>query len=542
MVRRRDVFSAPAALAEVRALARGMDAPYSSGFAHRAPIVRPGPVFKKILIANRGEIALRVIRAAHELGVQAVAVYSEADRLAPHVLAADEAYLIGPAPSAQSYLRGDVLIDVALRSGAEAIHPGYGFLSERAPFIQAVRDAGLVFIGPSPDAVTAMGDKTAARSRMIDAGVPVVPGTKEALADAAEARRVAGEIGYPVLLKAAAGGGGKGMRVVRSEDEIERAFDAAGNEAQAAFGDRSVYIEKYLEGPRHIEIQLLADRHGTTLHLGERECSIQRRHQKLIEEAPSAVLTPEERSAMGQMAVAAARAVNYEGAGTVECLYQNGAFYFLEMNTRIQVEHPVTELVTGIDLVQWQIRIAAGETLPITQDDVTFDGHAIECRITSEDPYNAFLPSTGRIGELTLPGGPGVRWDGGIATGVEVGLSYDPMLAKLIVHAPTRIEAVERMKRALLELRVDGVDTSVPFHLRVMDEPDFRAGRLTIRYLDEHEELLSPEPSDEAVRVAALAAALLEEERRQMRTVARPAAGAASTNASGWRRLGWRGR
>ncbi|HEU4562252.1 MAG TPA: acetyl-CoA carboxylase biotin carboxylase subunit [Longimicrobium sp.] len=501
-------------------------------------------MFKKILIANRGEIALRVIRAAHELGVQAVAVYSEADRLAPHVLAADEAYCIGPAPSAQSYLRGDALIEVAKRSGAEAIHPGYGFLSERAPFIQAVRDAGLVFIGPSPEAVTAMGDKTAARSRMIDAGVPVVPGTKEALADAAEARRVAGEIGYPVLLKAAAGGGGKGMRVVSSEDEIERAFDAAGNEAQAAFGDRSVYIEKYLEGPRHIEIQLLADRHGTTLHLGERECSIQRRHQKLIEEAPSAVLTPDERAAMGAMAVAAARAVNYEGAGTVECLYQNGEFYFLEMNTRIQVEHPVTELVTGVDLVQWQIRIAAGEKLPWTQDDIRFEGHAIECRITSEDPYNSFLPSTGRIGELTLPGGPGVRWDGGIATGVEVGLSYDPMLAKLIVHAPTRIEAVERMKRALLELRIDGVDTSVPFHLRVMDEPDFRAGRLTIRYLDEHEDLLGQAPDEETVRVAALAAALLEEERRQMRTVARPSAGAAAGGEGGsaWRRMGWRTR
>jgi acetyl-CoA carboxylase biotin carboxylase subunit len=499
-------------------------------------------VFKKILVANRGEIALRVIRAAHELGVQAVAVYSEADRLSPHVLAADEAYCIGPAPSAQSYLRGDVLIDVARRTGAEAIHPGYGFLSERAPFIQAVRDAGLVFIGPSPEAVTAMGDKTAARARMIDAGVPVVPGTKEALADAAEARRVAGEVGYPVLLKAAAGGGGKGMRVVQSEDEIERAFEAAGNEAQAAFGDRSVYIEKYLVGPRHIEIQLLADRHGTTLHLGERECSIQRRHQKLIEEAPSAVLTPEERKAMGEMAVAAARAVNYEGAGTVECLYQDGAFYFLEMNTRIQVEHPVTELVTGIDLVQWQIRVAAGEKLPWTQDDIRLSGHAIECRITSEDPFNSFLPSTGRIGELTLPTGPGVRWDGGIATGVEVGLSYDPMLAKLIVYAPTRIQAVERMKRALLELRVDGVDTSVPFHLRVMDEPDFREGRLDIRYLEKHDDLLSAGPSHDDVRMAALAAAMLEEERRQMRTVARPSASAPSASASGWRQLGWRGR
>jgi acetyl-CoA carboxylase, biotin carboxylase subunit len=501
-------------------------------------------VFKKILVANRGEIALRVIRAAHELGVQAVAVYSEPDRLAPHVLAADEAYLIGPAPSAQSYLRADVLIEVARKSGAEAIHPGYGFLSERAPFIQAVRDAGLVFIGPSPEAVTEMGDKTAARRRVTAAGVPVVPGTQDPLADAAEARRIAAEIGYPVLLKAAAGGGGKGMRIVRGEDEIERAFESAGNEAQAAFGDRSVYVEKFLEGPRHIEIQLLADRHGNTLHLGERECSIQRRHQKLIEEAPSAVLTPDERAQMGAMAVAAAKAVNYEGAGTVECLYQNGEFYFLEMNTRIQVEHPVTELVTGVDLVQWQIRVAAGEGLPFTQDDITFDGHAIECRITSEDPFNAFLPSTGRIAGLTVPTGPGVRWDGGIATGVEVGLSYDPMLAKLIVHAPTRIQAVERMKRALLELRIEGVDTSVPFHLRVMDEPDFREGRLDIKYLEKHEGLLETAPEEDDVRIAALAAALLEEERRTLRQVAAPsAAPSGASGGSAWRgQGGWRGR
>ncbi len=513
-----------------------------AGARRTPPPARPDAVFDKILIANRGEIALRVIRAAHELGVKAVAVHSEADRLAPHVLAADEAYCIGPAPSAQSYLKGDALIEVALRCGAQAIHPGYGFLSERAPFIRAVREAGLVFIGPSPEAVEAMGDKTAARSRMIDAGVPVVPGTKDALADSAEARRLAGEIGYPVLLKAAAGGGGKGMRVVRSEEEIERAFDAAGNEAQAAFGDRAVYIEKYLEGPRHIEIQLLADRHGNTLHLGERECSIQRRHQKLIEEAPSAVLTPQERAAMGAMAVAAAKAVGYEGAGTVECLYQNGEFYFLEMNTRIQVEHPVTELVTGVDLVQWQIRVAAGEALPFSQDDVRIEGHAIECRITSEDPYNGFLPSTGRITGLHVPSGPGVRWDGGIAVGNEVGLFYDPMLAKLIVHAPTRIEAIDRMKRALLELRVDGVDTAVPFHLRVMDEPDFRAGDLDIRYLENHEdELLSAPLDDETLRAAALAAALLEEERRTSRSFGRVQAGSAAGR-SAWRgRGGWRG-
>jgi acetyl-CoA carboxylase biotin carboxylase subunit len=499
-------------------------------------------VFKKILVANRGEIALRVIRAAHELGIQAVAVYSEADRLAPHVLAADEAYLIGPAPSAQSYLRVDKLIEVAKASGAEAIHPGYGFLSERAHFIRAVRDAGLVFIGPSAESVEAMGDKTAARKRVIAAGVPVVPGTEDALSDAAEARRVAAEVGYPVLLKAAAGGGGKGMRIVRGEDEIERAFEAAGNEAQAAFGDRSVYIEKFLEGPRHIEIQLLADRHGNTLHLGERECSIQRRHQKLIEEAPSAVLTQEERAAMGATAVAAAQAVSYEGAGTVEFLYQDGRFYFLEMNTRIQVEHPVTELVTGIDLVQWQIRVAAGEALPFRQEDIGWTGHAIECRITADDPFNGFLPSTGRIQMLEVPTGPGVRWDGGITTGYEVGLFYDPMLAKLIVHGPTREDAIERMKRALAELRVVGVDTSVPFHLRVMDEPDFRAGNLDIKYLDKKEaELLDPSQNDERVRLAALAAALLEEENRARRTSLRVQPAAAAAGGSRWRgRNGWR--
>ncbi|CAN5694390.1 acetyl-CoA carboxylase biotin carboxylase subunit [soil metagenome] len=502
----------------------------------------PDPMFKKILIANRGEIALRIIRAAHELGVKTVAVYSDADRYAPHVLAADEAYNIGPAPSAQSYLRQEALIEIAKRTGAEAIHPGYGFLSERAPFIRAVRDAGLVFIGPTAEAVEAMGDKTSARKRVIDAGVPVVPGTKEPLIDANEARRVAGEIGYPILLKAAAGGGGKGMRIVNSEDEVERALTAAGNEARAAFGDDAVYIEKYLDGPRHIEIQLLADRHGNVLHLGERECSIQRRHQKMIEEAPSPVLTPEEREAMGATAVAAARSVNYEGAGTVEFLYQDGAFFFLEMNTRIQVEHPVTEMTTGIDLVQWQIRIAAGEAIPFRQEDIRMTGHAIECRITSEDPTNSFLPSTGRIEHLDVPAGPGVRWDSGIAVGYEVGLSYDPMLAKLIVHAPTRDEAINRMRRALGELRLVGLDSSVPFHLRVMDEPDFRAGRLDIRYLENHEaELLGVPLDDETLHLAALAAALLEEETRDRRVASRTQAG--SSRGSGWTGRGsWTGR
>jgi acetyl-CoA carboxylase biotin carboxylase subunit len=499
-------------------------------------------VFNKILIANRGEIAVRVIRAARELGVRSVAVYSEADRLAPHVLAADEAYPIGPSPSSQSYLRGDAIIEVARAAGAEAIHPGYGFLSERAPFIRAVGEAGLAFIGPTADAVEAMGDKTAARRRVTAAGVPVVPGTTEPLADAAEARSVAAEIGYPVLLKAAAGGGGKGMRMVQSEEEVERAFEAAGSEALASFGDAAVYVERYLDGPRHIEIQLLADHHGKVLHLGERECSIQRRHQKMIEEAPSAVLTPGERAAMGETAVAAARAVDYRGAGTVEFLYQDGHFYFLEMNTRIQVEHPVTELVTGIDLVQWQIRVAAGEPLPFEQDEIAWRGHAIECRITSEDPASSFLPSTGRIQALQIPTGPGVRWDGGISVGSEVTLFYDPMLAKLIVHAPTRSEAIERMKRALGELRVVGVDTTAPFHLRVMDEPDFRAGRLDIRYIERHADELGGKPLDDrSARIAALAAALLEEDSRARKTVVR--AGPEAGSGSAWTGRGrWSGR
>jgi acetyl-CoA carboxylase, biotin carboxylase subunit len=483
-----------------------------------------------------------VIRAARELGVRTVAVYSEADRFAPHVHAADEAYSIGPPPSSESYLRGDRLIEVALRAGAEAIHPGYGFLSERAPFIRSVAEAGLTFIGPSPEAVEGMGDKTAARRRVADAGVPVVPGAFEAVADAAEARRIADEIGYPVLLKASAGGGGKGMRVVRAANEVDSALVGARNEARGAFGDDAIYLEKYLDRPRHIEIQVLADRHGHTLHLGERECSIQRRHQKLIEEAPSPVLTNDQRRLMGETAIAAARSVGYEGAGTVEFLFQDDEFFFLEMNTRIQVEHPVTEMITGLDLVQWQIRIAAGELLPTRQDEVRFFGHAIECRITSEDPANSFLPSTGRIDLLDVPAGPGVRWDGGITRGYEVGLHYDPMLAKLIVHAPTRELAIERMTRALHELRVVGVETSASFHLRVMADPDFREGRLDIHYLERKPDLLSAGTlSEEARAVAAIAAALLEHESRMRGSAGRIRAEDGEPAASAWKRSGgWR--
>jgi len=495
-------------------------------------------VIRKVLIANRGEIALRIVRACRELGIGSVAVYSEADRLAPHVMEADEAYVIGPPPSAQSYLRGAALIEVAHRAGCDAIHPGYGFLAERAFFAQLVQDAGLIFIGPPASAITAMGDKTEARRRMIAAGVPVVPGIAEPLADAAAAERAAAEFGYPVLLKAAAGGGGKGMRVVNSAAEISRAFDAARHEAQSSFGDGSIYLEKFLARPRHIEIQVIADAHGTVLHLGERDCSVQRRHQKMIEEAPSPAITPEIRARMGETAVAAARAVGYRNAGTIEFLFEDGEFYFLEMNTRIQVEHPVTELVYGIDLVQWQLRIAGGEPLAFTQDDVHPSGHAIECRITSEDAYNGFMPSTGRITMLEMPGGPGVRWDGGIMEGVEVSLFYDPLLGKLIVHGPDRTTALDRMARALAELRVVGVETSAPFHRRVMAEPDFRAGNVTIRYLEEHAGLIDIGLPEEVLQRAAVAAALLEDEARSRRGAQQIAPSAAA--ASGWRSMGWR--
>ncbi|MFI5311187.1 MAG: acetyl/propionyl/methylcrotonyl-CoA carboxylase subunit alpha [Gemmatimonadales bacterium] len=487
-------------------------------------------MFKKILIANRGEIALRVVRACRELGVRSVAVYSDADASAPHVRAADEAVRIGPPPSAESYLLGDVIIDAAKRAGAQAIHPGYGFLSEREWFARAVRDAGLAFIGPSAEAIAAMGSKTAARALALANDVPVVPGTTEALTDAREAAVVARKFGYPVLLKAAAGGGGKGMRVVRSEAEIGGALDAARREAKGAFGDDAVYVEKYIEGPRHVEIQLLADAHGNVVSLGERECSVQRRHQKMIEEAPSVAVSPDLRRRMGEAAVRVARAAGYTNAGTCEFLLdRDGRFYFLEMNTRIQVEHPVTELVTGIDLVQWQLWIAAGERLSLPEVSEP-RGWAIECRITSEDPANGFLPSTGRIETLHVPGGPGVRWDGGVEAGGEVGLFYDPMLAKLIVWGATRERAIARMQRALLELVVVGVETSREFHLRVMADAEFRRGEIEIQWLERRlPSLLDAKPTRAQVRVAAVAAVLVAERERLARTGSRqPAARAAN--------------
>src|SRR4051812_17612448 len=499
-------------------------------------------MFSKVLIANRGEIALRVIRACHELGVRAVAVYSDADERAPHVRAADEAVHIGPAPSAESYLKGDRIVEAAVRVGAEAIHPGYGFLSEREWFARAVREAGLVFIGPPAEAIAAMGSKTAARQLAISVGTSVVPGTTTALRDAGEAATVAQQFGFPVLLKAAAGGGGKGMRVVNAAADLESALASARREAKNAFGDDAVYVEKYIERPRHVEIQVLGDTHGTMLHLGERECSVQRRHQKMIEEAPSVAVTPELRARMGSAAVAAARAAGYVNAGTCEFLLdRNGDFYFLEMNTRIQVEHPVTELVTGIDLVQWQIRIAAGERLPFTQEELAPRGWAMECRITSEDPANGFLPSTGRVHFLHVPTGPGVRWDGGIEAGSEISLYYDPMLAKLIVWAADRPQAIERMHRALLELTIDGVETSRDFHLRMMENDDFRRGAIDIQWLEKHlAELTNVSPPPEGVLRAAIAAALLAERERgapRRRAAAVAAGEAAADGESAWLRV-----
>ena len=473
---------------------------------------------KKVLIANRGEIALRVVRACRELGLQSVAVYSDADARAAHVREADEAVRLGPAPSAESYLRGDLLIEAAKSLGADAIHPGYGFLSEREWFARAVRDAGLIWVGPPAEAIAAMGSKTDARTLAMAHEVPVVPGTTHPLRDAEEATKIAQHFGYPVLLKAAAGGGGKGMRVVRDVKDLAASLDAARREARNAFGDDAVYVEKYIEGPRHVEIQVLADSFGRCVSLGERECSVQRRHQKMIEEAPSPAVSAELRKAMGAAAVRVAKAAGYQNAGTCEFLLApDGQFYFLEMNTRIQVEHPVTELVTGIDLVQWQLRIAAGERLPFTSS-IEPRGWAMECRITSEDAANGFLPSTGRIEFLRVPAGPGIRWDSGVGAGSEVTLHYDPMLAKLIVWAPTRAEAIARMRRALNELTVHGVETSREFHLRVMEDDEFRRGAIDIQWLERRlDSLVGAPPPRDVIEASAIAAALLAERDRRQR-------------------------
>jgi acetyl-CoA carboxylase biotin carboxylase subunit len=471
----------------------------------------------RVLVANRGEIALRIIRACHEEGLEAVAVYSEADRLSPHVRAADVAVEIGPAAPSESYLRIDRLIEAARRTGAQAVHPGYGFLAERAAFAEAVEQEGLVFVGPPATAIRAMGDKTEARRRMRAAGVPVVPGADAPVTDPGEARALADSMGYPVMVKAAAGGGGKGMRVVHAEGDLEAALATAASEALKAFGDASVYLEKFIERPRHVEIQILADASGAA-HLGERECSVQRRHQKLLEEAPSPAVGPELRDRMGQAAVAAAEAVGYRGAGTCEFLLAaDGSFYFLEMNTRIQVEHPVTELVYGVDLVREQLRIARGFPMRVPKGPPAPNGWSIECRITSEDPANGFMPSTGRLEYLRVPAGPGVRWDSGFEVGNEVTLHYDSMVAKLIVWGADREEALNRMARALDELVVVGIATNQGFQRRLVADPEFRRGAIDIQFLDRRPDLATAAPPEDLTLAAAIAAALAEDEARYRR-------------------------
>jgi acetyl-CoA carboxylase, biotin carboxylase subunit len=444
-------------------------------------------MFNKVLIANRGEIAVRILRACRELGIQTVAVYSEADRQAMHVRYATEAYLLGPAPSKESYLKGDKIIEIALKSGAGAIHPGYGFLAERSDFAQAVEDAGIEFIGPKPSAIAAMGDKAVARETLTKAGVPVVPGTEGTgnLKDE-ELLAIAPEIGFPLLIKATAGGGGKGMREVKNIEEMPTLIQSARREAKAAFGDDNVYLEKLILGARHIEIQILADKFGNVIHLNERECSLQRRHQKLLEEAPSAFVDEDLRQRMGDVAVKAAEAVDYESAGTIECLVDaDKNFYFLEMNTRLQVEHPITELVTGIDIVKEQIRIARGRKLSFAQEDIKINGAAIECRINAEDPHNSFMPSTGHISHVVLPTGPGIRVDTGVYAGSEITPYYDSMISKLIVWGETRAQAILRMRRALEEYKVVGVRTNIPFHQAMMDSHPFMGGQFNTRFVEE---------------------------------------------------------
>ena len=469
-------------------------------------------MFKKILIANRGEIACRVIRACREMKIATVAVYSDADKNALHVRMADEAYHIGPAVSSESYLRGDKIIEVAKKSGAEAIHPGYGFLSENAQFVRQTTEAGIVFIGPSPEAMEVMGGKISARKIAIDAGVPVVPGTTEPLKSYEDARETAASFGYPVMLKASAGGGGKGMRLVESESELRSALETAQSEARASFGDDAVYIEKAIVRPRHIEIQVFSDRHGNHVHLGERECSIQRRHQKVIEECPSPINSAEMRAEMGACAVKVARSVDYVGAGTVEFLVSDvdRSFYFLEMNTRLQVEHPVTELVTGIDLVREQINVAAGKNLSFTQEDVRWHGHAIECRIYAEDPENNFLPSPGTITRLKIPQGPGVRDDGGVYQGAEVSIYYDPMISKFAVHGRDRSGAIDVMRRALAEYEIGGIKTTLPFFREIAEDEEFIEGRLDTGFIPRFNERkqaveIGQETSDMAIIAASLA-------------------------------------
>ncbi len=484
-------------------------------------------MFQKILIANRGEIAVRIIRACRELGIRTVAVFSEADRAATHVRFADQAYAIGPAPSSESYLRIDRILEAARQSGAEAIHPGYGFLAENPAFAAACEEAGLTFIGPSARTLALCGSKTAARRLARQAGVPTVPGTDQDLSDE-EVTALAAQIGFPLLIKAAAGGGGKGMRIVREPGDLPSALRAARSEGQSSFGDSAVYLEKYLERPRHIEMQVLADGAGQVIYLGERECSIQRRHQKVVEEAPSPFVDETLRRRLGEAAVAIAAAAGYRNAGTVEFLVDRDRnFYFLEVNARLQVEHPVTEMVTGLDLVKAQIGIAAGGPLPLSQEEVRVRGHALECRIYAEDPFRNFIPSPGRIVTLRRPGGPGVRDDTGVYEGYEVPVHYDPLIAKLITWGESRGEAIQRMRRALQEYTIIGIQTTIPFHRRVMEDPTFLAGEVDTTYVDAMLAALPPPPGRNR-RAAIIAAALHAYLQDQEAAAARPQGPAAA--------------
>ncbi len=492
----------------------------------------------KVLVANRGEIALRVLRTCREMGIKTVAVYSDADRDALHVRAAYQAVRLGPAPVGESYLRGDAIIELAKQTGAQAIHPGFGFLSENAGFVRAVRDAGLIFIGPSPEAIESMGDKIAARKRMIAAGVPVVPGTAEPVADDDTLRAEAARIGYPVMIKASAGGGGKGIRIVREEGELLTSAARARSEGEKAFGNGAIYLEKFLEQPRHIEVQVFGDSHGNVVHIGERECSIQRRHQKVVEERPSPLVDDELRAAMGAAAVKAAAAIGYENAGTLEFLVdKHKQFFMLEMNTRLQVEHPITEMTSGIDLVRWQLMVARGEPLPLKQDEIVHEGHAIEARLYAEDADAGFLPAVGTVGRLELPGGPGVRVDTGLYEGMQVSPHYDPMLAKLIVHAATRERAIERMLRALSELTVTGVTTNLPFLLRVVDSEAFRSGHYDTGTIEANPEQFARHMSEARVRNVSLIAATMAHVLRARRGFGSSSVerrGAASRASSSW--------
>ena len=472
---------------------------------------------KKLLVANRGEIALRIMKTAKEMGIRTVAVYSDADRGAPHVKFSDEAAYLGASPSSESYLAIDKILAVASEFDVDAIHPGYGFLSENADFAEAVTGAGLIFVGPRPDAIRVMGSKLAAKEAVKDYDIPLVPGTDHPVEDIEEAERIAAEIGFPILIKASAGGGGKGMRIVHKADDLKPQMERAVSEAKSAFGDGAVFIEKYIGSPRHIEVQVMADSHGHIIHLFERECSIQRRHQKVVEEAPSSVLSPDLRKEMGEAAIRVAKSCNYLGAGTVEFLLdENNKFYFLEMNTRLQVEHPVTELITGLDLVALQIQIARGEPLGIGQEEVRMHGHAIELRVYAEDPANDFLPSVGRLKVYSIPEGEGIRVDGGYEEGMEVPIYYDPMLAKLVVHAGDRIKAIAKMKEAIAEFTIKGVATTLPFGDFVMNHEAFISGDFDTHFVKSYfsaETLVRSR--EEASKIAAMAGLKLYTQERQ---------------------------